>query len=128
MEKTSCEICHAPYNTRGKRPVLLSCNRTICLKCQGLLSDSECPFCKEIIALEEIKINIEVLRMVKLIEQKENSKPKDAEFLTKTPGDEYEEEKENLEEEQKKPIEEKGFLSNPFNPNSKRIPITQMND
>ena len=105
MEQISCEICYAPYNTRGKRPVLLSCNRTICLECQIALSNSECPFCKEIIALEEIKINIEVLLMVKEREQMDSkpyippyvpptkdissrSSTKDAEFSTNTPKEE----------------------------------------
>ena len=76
MEYTNCQICHAPYNTRGKRPIILTCTHTICLECHISLPKSECPICNQIIASEaDLKTNIEVFQLIKEREEIENSKP-----------------------------------------------------
>ena len=76
MEYANCEACHAPYNTRGKRPIILPCNHTLCLECQISLKRPRCPFCKKVFAPDgDIKTNIPVFQMVAERDQQKNLKP-----------------------------------------------------
>ena len=76
MEYANCQVCHAPYNTRGKKPIQLTCNHTLCLECQLSLAKPECPSCKKVFAPGvDIKTNLFVFQLVAERELIEYLKP-----------------------------------------------------